>query len=110
MQPDLSVVRDCDLVPGRPFLSVPVLAVEILSPSTARVDRLLKRSVYAALGVPSYWIVDCDEPSVTVLRLVGDGYVEQATVRGDETLTVAEPFPLTLRPSQLVRTGARHPG
>jgi Uma2 family endonuclease len=110
VQPDLSVVRASDLVSGRPFLSAPVLAVEIASPGTARVDRLLKRSVYASLGVPSYWIVDCDEPSVTALRLVGDLYVEQATARGDETLTVTEPFPLILRPSQLVRTGARRPG
>jgi Uma2 family endonuclease len=107
VQPDLSVVRDSDLVPDQRYLSVPVLAVEIGSPTTARVDRKLKRDVYAGLGIASYWIVDLDEPSITVLRLIGDCYVEQATVRGDETLTVTEPFPVTLRPSQLVRRGAR---
>jgi Uma2 family endonuclease len=100
VQPDLSVVRRADLLPDK-VLSVPVLAVEILSPSTARLDRRLKRDVYAGLGFYSYWIVDLDEPSVTVLMLVGDGYVEQTTVRGDETLTVAEPFPVAFRPTDL---------
>jgi Uma2 family endonuclease len=110
VQPDLSVVRSADLLPGRPFQSVPVLAVEILSPGTAETDRVLKRRVYAELGVASYWIVDVDAPSVTVLALDGDRYAEQAVVRGDEPLAVTEPFPVVLRPSQLVRTGARRAG
>jgi Uma2 family endonuclease len=103
MQPDLSVVRDSDLVSDQ-FQAVPVLAVEILSPRTARVDRKLKRDVYAALGVASYWIVDLAEPAITVLGLAGDGYVEQATVRGDEMLTVTEPFPVAFRPADLLHS------
>lgn len=35
-----------------------VLAVEITSPSTARVDRYRKRGAYQQHGVPEYWIVD----------------------------------------------------
>ena len=35
-----------------------VLAVEILSPSTARADRHVKRRVYQSEGIPEYWIVD----------------------------------------------------
>jgi Uma2 family endonuclease len=35
-----------------------LLAVEVLSPRTARVDRGLKRDLYAAQQVPDYWIVD----------------------------------------------------
>ncbi len=104
VQPDLNVVRAADLVPGESYLSVPVLAIEILSPSSVGVDRLLKRHVYATLGIPFYWIVDLDEPAVTVLTLVGDTHVEHVTAAGDDPLTVAEPFRLTLRPSQLVRT------
>ncbi len=34
------------------------LAVEILSPSSARADRFVKRATYLAHGVPDYWIVD----------------------------------------------------
>jgi Uma2 family endonuclease len=35
-----------------------LLAVEVLSPRTARLDRGLKRDLYAAQQVPDYWIVD----------------------------------------------------
>jgi Uma2 family endonuclease len=35
-----------------------ILAVEVLSPSTARNDRYKKRVVYQEEGVPEYWIVD----------------------------------------------------
>ena len=37
-----------------------LLAVEILSPGTARADRLVKRRLYQREGVPEYWIVDVD--------------------------------------------------
>lgn len=37
-----------------------LLAVEVLSPSTARADRHKKRVIYQSEGVPEYWIVDGD--------------------------------------------------
>jgi len=40
------------------------LAIEILSPSTARVDRSIKRRLYQRQGVDEYWVVDADTRSV----------------------------------------------
>ena len=62
VQPDLFVVRQ---QPDRPLrtwedVGVPVLAVEILSPSTAARDRGAKRRIYQEAGVAEYWIVDLD--------------------------------------------------
>jgi len=37
-----------------------LLAIEVLSPSTARADRHRKRLIYQDQGVPEYWIVDPD--------------------------------------------------
>ena len=37
-----------------------LLAVEVLSPSTARADRTVKRRLFQRTGVPEYWIVDVD--------------------------------------------------
>jgi hypothetical protein len=34
------------------------LVVEILSPSTTRIDRVRKRELYAQYGIPYHWIVD----------------------------------------------------
>ena len=37
-----------------------LLAIEVLSPSTARADRTVKRRRYQRARVPEYWIVDLD--------------------------------------------------
>ncbi|MCL4212715.1 MAG: Uma2 family endonuclease [Gemmatimonadales bacterium] len=37
-----------------------LLAIEVVSPSTARADRHRKRLIYQDQGVPEYWIVDLD--------------------------------------------------
>lgn len=62
VQPDLFVVRK---KPGQLLrkwseVGVPVLAVEVLSPSTAARDRGKKRRIYQEAGVGEYWIVDLD--------------------------------------------------
>jgi Uma2 family endonuclease len=41
-----------------------LLAVEVLSPSTARADRVDKRRVYREENVPEYWIVDLDARTI----------------------------------------------
>jgi Uma2 family endonuclease len=43
---------------------VPLLAIEILSPSTAARDRGAKRRIYQRAGVAEYWIVDPDSQLV----------------------------------------------
>jgi Uma2 family endonuclease len=62
VQPDLFVVP---AVNGkRQRASDPVtkllLAIEVLSPASARFDRVEKRRVYQSAGVPEYWIFDPD--------------------------------------------------
>jgi Uma2 family endonuclease len=41
-----------------------LLAVEVLSPSTARSDRVAKRTLFRDEGVPEYWIVDLDARTI----------------------------------------------
>jgi Uma2 family endonuclease len=67
VQPDLFVVpleeaRTLDWERMKTLL----LAVEVLSPSTARADRFTKRRLYQEVGVPTYWIVDPDRRCVEV--------------------------------------------
>lgn len=74
----------------------------MLSPSTRRIDLLLKRDRLARAGVASYWLVDPEVPSVTVLELDAQGdYQEVAVAVGRELLRVERPFPLELRPVDL---------
>src|SRR5262245_11960080 len=47
----------------------PDLAVEVLSPSTAPVDRGKKSQIYAQAGVREYWIVDPDGRTIELFVL-----------------------------------------
>ena len=101
VQPDL-LVADRSRFTRTELPGPPLLAVEVLSPSTRRVDLLLKRDRLQAAGVPSYWLVDPDGPSVTVLELQHDLYVEVARADGDEVCEVQRPFPLRIVPQALL--------
>ena len=46
-----------------------LLVAEVLSPSSLRGDRFLKRVRYRQAGVPLYWVVDADDRSVEVWTL-----------------------------------------
>lgn len=101
IQPDIVVVRR-EHATGRRLSGLPLLVVEVQSPSTRMVDLMLKRQVLQDAGVPSYWLVDPDAPALTVLELRDGGYVEVARVRGDEAWTGAQPFAVTVVPAGLV--------
>ncbi|MDQ3222923.1 MAG: Uma2 family endonuclease [Gemmatimonadota bacterium] len=62
VEPDLFVVPLVDGAKPREWSQVGrlLLAVEVLSPGTARHDRFTKRRLYQARQVPEYWIVDVD--------------------------------------------------
>ncbi|MGH9065162.1 MAG: Uma2 family endonuclease [Acidimicrobiales bacterium] len=101
LEPDLLVIKAEDL--GEAHLdSVPLLVVEVLSPSTRRTDWGTKRLSYAAAGLPWYWIVDPGVPDLAVLRLHGDVLEEQARVSGIQPYEAADPFPVKVVPADLV--------
>ena len=67
-QPDLFVVPLVTVSGGRPerFSDVGrlILAAEVLSPSSARADRVAKRGLFRDEQVPEYWIIDLDARTV----------------------------------------------
>ena len=78
-----------------------MLAIEVLSPSTRRIDLTLKRSRLEAAGCPAYWVIDPLEPSITVWELVEGKYVDRAHAVDDETVVLDRPFPVEITPSAL---------
>ena len=66
VQPDVFVTaHDASAPPGSWEQLAPLrLAIEILSPGTARHDRLTKRRLYQRHGVPEYWIIDIDARAI----------------------------------------------
>lgn len=69
VQPDLLVICDRSKIDDRGCKGAPDLAIEILSPSTARRDRMVKLQQYQQAGVREYWIVDPDTKIVQVCIL-----------------------------------------
>ncbi len=59
--------------PARIAAADVLLAVEILSDGTRKVDRILKFSEYADAGIPHYWIVDLDRPTTLLAYALADG-------------------------------------
>lgn len=65
-QPDLLVILDdrLDRLSEELVRGAPSLAIEVISYSSKRTDRLQKRQLYMDEGVEDYWIVDCDQRHV----------------------------------------------
>jgi Uma2 family endonuclease len=101
VEPDVLVAPRAQFT-DRDLPGPPLLAVEVLSPSTRRVDLLLKRDRLQDAGVPSYWLVDPDEPAVTVLELRDGTYQEVARASGNQECTAQHPFPVRLQPAALL--------
>ncbi|MGY4719341.1 Uma2 family endonuclease [Naumannella huperziae] len=85
----------------RDLPAAPLLAVEILSPSTRLIDLNLKRARYQQAGSPSYWVVDPEARTVTVWELAADGYAEAASAGERELLEVGNPFEVRIPVAEL---------
>lgn len=103
LQPDILVARYADLT-LKNLPVAPVLAVEILSASTALNDLNNKKAAYERMGAASYWVIDPEPPgALTVFELDSQGrYQEAARVCGDEKFTAERPFPITIIPARLL--------
>jgi Uma2 family endonuclease len=79
-QPDVVVLRAIPPLDHRD-VGVPILAIEVLSPSTARRDREVKRRRLLAAGTAEVWIVDPVTQTVEVYDAE-----EMRSARGDAVL------------------------
>lgn len=73
------------------FDTAPDWVCEVLSPSTARIDRTDKLRIYAEYGVSHCWLVDPDAHTLEVLALTGDKWLLAATFK-DADPVAASPF------------------
>jgi Uma2 family endonuclease len=78
VQPDIVVICDKTKLDDKACLGAPYLIIEIISPSTVQIDRILKYNKYLKAGVREYWIVDPESKSVNVFVLKNGEYVSYA--------------------------------
>lgn len=87
-QPDILVVCDSTKLDGKCCKGAPDLVIEVLSPSTARKDRLIKYTRYQKAGVQEYWMVDVDTKTVDVAILENGIYVRTKFYSDEDILNV----------------------
>ena len=88
VQPDLIFVSKQRSHICRDWIhGVPDLLIEVLSPSNAERDLVVKRELYARNEVPAYWIVDPIERSIQLLRFEDGAYEPEAYLHGEADLT-----------------------
>jgi Uma2 family endonuclease len=92
--PDLAAWRRERMpeLPAAAFITMPPDWVgEVLSPSTAGIDRSEKVPIYRRERVAHVWLLDPLAQTLEILTLDGDGYRIVATAHGDAKVR-AEPF------------------
>lgn len=65
-EPDISVICDPDKLDQKGCHGAPDWVIEIVSPSSRRMDYMRKLPVYQKAGVREYWIVDYDKQIISV--------------------------------------------
>lgn len=75
LEPDIAVICDLSKLDEQGCNGAPDMIIEILSPSTASKDRVLKFRKYCEAGVREYWIIDPESNSVQTCVLENGRYV-----------------------------------
>ena len=91
VQPDIVVVCDKSKLDGKRCNGAPDMAVEILSPSTSKKDKVLKFDKYREAGVREYWIVDPEDKTIHVYILRDGEYIVKAYGITEEVTTTEIP-------------------
>jgi Uma2 family endonuclease len=102
VQPDVLVARR-DEFTEQDLPVPPLLAVEVISPSTRLVDLNLKRARYEAAGCPAYWAFDPERAELTVWQLGENGYGPATVVAGEERFEAERPFAVEVVPADVMR-------
>ncbi|WP_066196222.1 MULTISPECIES: Uma2 family endonuclease [Gracilibacillus] len=88
VQPDLSVVCEQDKLDDKGCNGSPDMIIEVLSPSSVKLDRWEKYQLYEQAKVKEYWIVDPINESVEIHWLAGQKYKFQGVFTKEDTVSV----------------------
>lgn len=94
VQPDLVFISNerLHLLDAANLKGSPDLAIEILSPSSRRIDESVKRKRYELFGVTEYWIVDGELELVKIYRRTGPTFERVAEISTETGGTITTPL------------------
>ena len=88
VEPDISVICDPSKVDNRGYQGAPDFIIEIVSPSSQRMDYLTKLFKYRTAGVHEYWIVNPLQRTVQVYSFEGTEDSIQYSFDDEITVTI----------------------
>ena len=88
VEPDISVICDSSKVDNRGYQGAPDFIIEIVSPSSQRMDYLTKLFKYRTAGVREYWIVNPLQRTVQVYSFEGTEDSTQYSFDDEITVTI----------------------
>jgi Uma2 family endonuclease len=103
VQPDIVFVETArlSLLSERAIEGSPTLVIEIISPSSAGIDRQRKLQLYARYAVPYYWIVDPPARTIEAHDLTQGAYREAGTLSGAMVVSLPPFSDLMLDPREI---------
>jgi len=72
VEPDISVICDKNKITDRECKGAPDFVIEVVSPSSRKMDYSTKNTLYSNAGVREYWIVDSEKERTTIYRYEED--------------------------------------
>ena len=90
VEPDLTIVCDSSKLDERGCKGSPDMIIEILSPSSAKMDKVIKFEKYEQAGVKEYWILEPEPKLVSVFVLQENNrYGRPNMYTDDDTISVS---------------------
>ncbi|MGE4273995.1 MAG: Uma2 family endonuclease [Desulfitobacterium sp.] len=90
VEPDITIICDSSKLDEKGCKGSPDMIIEILSPSTAKTDKVIKFNKYEKAGVKEYWILEPDQKLVSVFLLqVNNRYGRPEMYTDEDTIRVS---------------------
>ncbi len=93
VEPDLTIVCDSSKLDKKGCKGSPDMIIEIISPSTAKIDKVIKFNKYEEAGVKEYWIVEPEQKLVSVFLLQENMKYGRPEMYTDEDSIAVSLFP-----------------
>lgn len=95
VEPDISVICDKNKLTDKGCNGAPDWIIEIVSPSSKRMDYLIKLFKYRNAGVKEYWIVDPEKNRIMAYNFVHDT-IEEYAFGDDVPVGIYEDFSIKI--------------
>lgn len=84
VEPDIVVICDELKLDDKGCKGAPDLIIEIVSPSSKKLDRLIKFNKYQEAGIKEYWIVEPEDKLVSIFKLESDNRYGRTEIYSEE--------------------------